>query len=197
MRPAIVLGAAAWVALVVSALAGGLALAADNPVTAGSNFFCDASKTGQVCQTNVTAGDSVTWTVESGAHTITQCTDATFTSCGSGFDSGTLIAAETYSQTFPAAGSTYYHCAFHPTEMRGVIVAAQAATPIPTPSPTQSGTSPTPLATRTPTSAAIPGTGGAPSGGSGNGLVYAMLLAGGAALLASGVSLIAARRRHP
>jgi plastocyanin len=146
------------------------------PVSIGDNWFCNASFAGGTCDTNVSVGDTVQWTsTGSNPHTVTECGDA-FTPCPQpgGFDSGTLNNSQTFSQSFPTAGTYEYQCAIHGSAMQGrIVVAAQQATPSPGPSVTPAGGSPTAAAptaagaataTATGLPAAAPATGGEPSG---------------------------------
>lgn len=103
--------------------------------------------------TNITAGDSVTWSnVQAGVtHTATSDTGV--------WDSGNIAASGTFSQTFPSAGTFPYHCSIHPS-MTGTIVAAAAVSPTvatatASATTTTATTSPTATlaATATPTSA--------------------------------------------
>lgn len=186
MRSGVVL---ALVAIGFAAFSIGTASAKDNAVTVGSLFFCDASKSGQVCETNIAAGDTVTWTVASGSHTVTQCTDATFASCSGGFNSGTLNQAGIYTRTFDSPGSYFYKCAFHPTFMMGKVVVAAAATATPT-------TAPTNVATASPTVApSLPSTGRAPEDSGVAAWLYGLLALGGVLLAGSGLSFALARKR--
>jgi plastocyanin len=166
-------------------------------VNVGDIYFCDPSFAAGVCQTNITAGDTVAWNwVGSLPHSVTQCDDA-FTMCplAGGFDSGTLTGAgSTFSQTFSTPGSFAYQCSVHGAGMRGrVVVAAAQATPTASAGPTQpaqTGTagptaSAAPAATATRSAAApaaVPGTGGGENDG---GLSWPLVLA-----IASGVALI-------
>ena len=109
---------------------------ADTSIDTGSDYFCSHDFEGGNCVTNVTAGETVTWSVSSGIHTVTECADATNCPLSGGFDSGALEEGESYSQTFAQAGTYYYFCSFHPSEMHGTIVVAAAATASPTPEPT-------------------------------------------------------------
>jgi hypothetical protein len=198
MRPDSVLAAIVLNAAIIGFVAPAGTSASNNPVAVGPLWFCDSSQTGQVCQTNIQTGDSVTWTVQTGAgsHTVTQCTDSTFSNCGSGFDSGILSEGGTFTQSFANAGSFYYYCGFHPSQMRGVIVAAQAATPTPSPSPAPGSATPTASAgpTRSPTTAGLPSTGGAPSSGAGASSWEVLAVA--LVLLTTGAwGMTAARRR--
>ncbi len=75
-------------------------------VTIADNSFTPATLT-------VTVGSTVTW-ANSGAlpHTVTDAAGS--------FDSGILLAAETYSRTFTTAGTFAYLCTIHP-EMTGTV----------------------------------------------------------------------------
>lgn len=169
------------------------------PVDAGDFYFCSPSFQGAVCDTTIDAGDTVTWTVSAGTHTVTECDD-TFTTCppAGGFNSGTLNQGQQFSRTFDTAGVFEYHCAFHPIQMRGrvAVLAAQAT---PTPSPAATGTpaaSPAaPAATASPSPAAIPATGGPPAGG--DSASWAMVVLAGflAASGAGALGVVALRRR--
>ena len=166
-------------------------------------YFCDSSHQGPdnpPCDTTVNVGDTVTWNVTTGPHTITQCDDS-FTTCPptGGFDSGTKNSGESFSQTFTTAGTFAYHCNIHPTMMRGriTVMAAQAsgsptATAAGTANPTASAAStaaPTSAGTTTPaasrTAAAVPTTGGDP-GDDGAGWLSLLAIAGGTVLIAGG-----------
>ena len=99
-------------------------------VAVGNFWFCNSSFGGGVCENDglggtVIVGDTVRWTqTSSAAHTVSQCTDGTFTSCSGGFQSGTLTAnsSDQFAETFSQAGTSFYRCNFHPTSMRGRIV---------------------------------------------------------------------------
>lgn len=139
--------------------------AAQVNVDVGNFYFCDQSFQGGVCETTITAGDTIVWSVSAGFHTVTEC-DVNYATCppAGGFDSGTVSQGQQFQRTFDSAGTFYYRCDFHAV-MRGRITvqAIQApTTPTPTPSPT---TAPTMAASATPTRtpAAVPATGGAPS----------------------------------
>lgn len=84
----------------------------------------------------VAAGATVTWT-NTGAipHTVTD-------SAG-GFDSGFLLAGDTYARTFDAAGSFLYLCTIHP-EMTASIVVTGPDGEIPPPPPPVEPTPPPP-----------------------------------------------------
>ncbi len=174
--------------------------AATEQIEAGSNYFCAPSFENGVCTTTITAGDTVTWNIVLGIHTVTEC-DSTYTTCPvtGGFDSGVLEPTETFSQTFDTAGDFAYYCAIHPIEMRGVISVIAAATDTPTPtteatggaSPTSeatSGASPAASPAGMPISGGEPPTDGVP-------LRALVLVVGGALAVAGVASLYSARRR--
>ena len=124
-------------------------------VQMGDLWFCDPSFQNGVCDTTVTAGDTVEWVwVGSQPHTTTECA-GDLDSCGSPhlWDSPVQTGG-TFSFTFDAPGTFLYRCQVHPLEMRGVITVL-APQPTPTPTPTRVA-SPTPGPTPTPTQAVSP-----------------------------------------
>jgi len=178
-------------------------------VNVGDFYFCDASFSGGVCDSNITAGDTVMWQwVGSASHTVTQC-DSTFTTCPpvGGFDSGTMTSG-TFSQTFNTPGSFEYRCNVHTTLMRGRInVAAQQATPTTTAGPTASAgatpspaqasapghtTSPAPIVSAVP--AAVPQTGG-PTADGGTPWVLPLAASSVAVIMGGGTLAVRMRRR--
>ncbi len=161
--------------------------AATVSIEVGDLYFCDVSHQQGVCETTVTAGETVTWNNVSGFHTVTECDD-TFSTCppAGGFDSGSLPTGNSFSHTFSSPGTFEYRCMFHPTDMRGRITVQAAPTPTPTPAPTATpsgSTATSPTTTAAP--AAVPKAGGAPAGGGG-------LNAGATALVVLGGVLLAA-----
>ena len=177
-------------------LSPGSTSAADPTIDAGNNYFCSASFDGSVCETDVTAGDIVTWDVSAGTHTINQCADGNFTGCTSGFDSGIVSAPATFSQTFGTPGTYYYRCNLHPSEMLGKIVVAAAATAAPAPTAAPSSTDQ--AATAAPagkTAVALPSTGGPPGDSSSGSLAYGLLSLAGLLFGAALLSIEFARRR--
>lgn len=189
MRPGIILAVLALAVIGFAASSIGTASAKDNPVAVGNLYFCSEADVARVCETSITVGDTVTWTVASGSHTVTQCTDATFASCSGGFNSGTLNQAGIYTRAFDSPGSYFYNCAFHPTFMMGKVVVAAAATATPT-------TAPTNAATASPTVApSLPSTGGAPEDSGVAAWLYGLLALGGVLLAGSGLSFALARKR--
>lgn len=194
MRRALVsipLAALAFTALGLSATPS----TAQSTIDMGDFYFCDPSFENGVCDSTVAAGSSVTWSVSSGIHTVTQC-DASFTTCppSGGFDSGALTSGNTYSQTFNTPGTFSYWCAFHPTQMRGrILVQAQpTATPTPTATPAAGTATPTP----TTGSAGVPGATDAPAqvpstGGSRGDANPSIALALGLGLMLAGLTAVA------
>lgn len=191
---------AAFLAAGVVWVAAQPAGAVTEQIEAGSNYFCAPSFENGVCTTTVTVGDTVTWNIVLGVHTVTEC-DSTYTTCPvtGGFDSGLLEPPSTFSQTFDTAGDVAYYCAIHPSEMRGVISVVAAATDTPTPTPDATGgASPTSEATAGPSPTASPAvmpiSGGEPL--TDTIPLQALVLAMGGALAVAGVaSLYSARRR--
>ena len=172
-------------------------------VDVGDFWFCNASFSGGVCDTNINAGDTVMWQwVGSAPHTVTQC-GPTFTPCPppGGFDSG-IMTSGSFSQTFNTPGSFEYQCNIHTSQMRGRVnvAAVQQATPTATAGPTTTaGTTPTGGQTTAPgqttaatpvrsaAPAAVPQTGGGPDdGGLPSGLLVAIA---GLALATAGGAL--------
>jgi plastocyanin len=102
--------------VVVAALVGGTALAADQAVTIAGLAFSPASVT-------VSAGDTVTWTNnDQQTHTAT-ADDASWNSGNIAGGGGTK------SVTFTTAGTFPYHCAIHPAMTGSVTVTAAAPAP--------------------------------------------------------------------
>ncbi len=139
----------ALVALVAFAPAGRSASAAGVSVEAGNDYFCSRAFEGAACETDITAGDTVTWNVVAGSHTVTEC-PAGVAACPpkGGFGSGILVDGQTFVHTFDTPGTYAYRCELHTSEMLGKVVVSAAIaspTPSPTPSPTIEPTRPAPL----------------------------------------------------
>ena len=172
-------------------------------IEAGNLYFCDVSHSQVVCETTVTAGDTVTWNNVAGFHTVTECDDS-FSTCppAGGFDSGNLLTGNSFSHTFPSPGVFAYHCTFHPTDMRGRITveAAPTATPTPTAAPTAAptgtGATPTAAPAGSATPAAVPRTGAYPGDAvGGDSSALAFLILGGALVAGAGLTALRAARR--
>jgi len=150
----LVLAATVGVALAACA-PGAVGAQTTTTVQMGDLWFCDPSFQNGVCETTVTAGDTVEWVwVGSQPHTTTECA-GDLDSCGSPhlWDSPVQTGG-TFSFTFDAPGAFLYRCQVHLFEMRGVITVL-APQPTPTPTPTRVA-SPTPGPTPTPTQAVSP-----------------------------------------
>jgi plastocyanin len=181
---------------------------------AAAQTQCEVADPPAQCNMNIEVGDRVEWWTKSPfhdqPHTITECTDNSFTNCGAAVDpinpigdSGQFIggaASDTIRYgpiTFPTAGTFYYQCIIHPATMRGRVVVQAQQTPTPTPGAT---TAPGSTASPTPTQgaaapAAVPAGGGMPTE---SGVSAAVILAfvGIALFMASvGGWLHASRRR--
>ena len=122
-------------------------------VAVGDIWFCNEAFYAGVCETTISAGDTVSWDF-SGAqipHTTTDCgadcDDPTATPL---WDSGITVDGSKFEFTFDTPGTFLYYCAVHPTLQRGRIVVQQDLPP-PTSTPT-----PTPPSTSTPTSPPTP-----------------------------------------
>ena len=182
-----VLGVAAF-----SIASGGSAHAATTQVNVGNYYFCVAADSGSVCETDITAGDAITWSVEEGTHHVVQCTDSSFTACppAGGFDGGNFSTGQTFSHTFATAGTFFYHCSIHPGEMMGKVVVAAAATASPTAAPTAATT-----VAPTATAAKVPSTGGPPASSGADLWAYALLALGMTLLGGSSLAFAFARKR--
>jgi plastocyanin len=190
-----VLGVAAF-----SIASGGSARAATTQVNVGNYYFCSQAFDGSVCETDITAGDTITWSVAAGTHHVVQCADSTYAGCPStgGFDGGNFSTGQTFSHTFATAGTYFYHCAIHPSEMMGKIVVAAAATASPTASPTSAptaGVTAAPTAVPTATAAKVPSSGGPPASGGTDLWEYALLALGMTLLGGSTIAFAFARKR--
>lgn len=194
MSRSLVVAALAVVALAIAAsFAGRTVSAATVAVEGGNNYFCSSAFDGGVCETHVTAGDTVTWTMSGGTHTVTQCS-GDFTACppAGGWDSGILSQGDTYSQTFASAGTYAYRCELHPSQMRGKIVVA-AVTPSPSPVATAGQTNAPADGSTTSTAVALPKTGGASDGGN-DATLYVALALGLGLVVGAALAFTFARR---
>jgi plastocyanin len=186
-----VLGVAAF-----SIASGGLARAATTQVNVGNFYFCEDADQGQVCETDITAGDTITWSVEEGTHHVVQCSDSNFAACppSGGFDGGNFSTGQTFSHTFATAGAYFYNCQIHPAQMMGKVVVAAAATASPT---AAASAAPTVAATAAPTGtpARVPTTGGPPASGGTDLWEYALLALGMTLVGGSGLVFAFSRKR--
>jgi plastocyanin len=95
--------------------------------------LCMSSTPDPTCTATVNEGDSVNWVAPAplavNPHTVTECTDGTWTVCGAGSsapnpieDSGVRFQPGwPYLVQFDDPGTFYYRCEIHPTVMRGAV----------------------------------------------------------------------------
>jgi plastocyanin len=181
----------ACLSLVLVALAvASRPVSADTTVEAGNNYFCSVSFVGSVCEMDITAGDTVTWNLVAGSHTVTECSTG-FTACppAGGFDSGILVDGDAFSHTYNVPGTYPYRCELHTSEMRGTIVVAAATA---SPSPTATQITASEVASTSLSPVALPLTGGAPSNA---GDSWQYILLGLAVFAPSVVAFLVARSR--
>lgn len=194
----------AFVALAAGALAAWSSPAgAQQTVAVGDVYFCSPSFTNGICETTVTAGETVTWDFGGASlpHTTTDCGGDCDNPTGSPlWDSGTLSSG-TFSFTFSTPGTYLYRCDVHPDQMRGRIV-VQAAPDQPTEEPTDGAPEDgdgAPVATTPPTAGDVGGTpkvGSGPSSSPGTAWWIAAATAGLAAF-GAGASAYGLLRRRP
>ncbi len=96
--------------------------------------LCMQANPDSTCTAKIKVGDSVNWVAPAplavNAHTVTECTDPTFTVCGAGTSSPNPIEDSgvrfqpgwPYVVAFNTAGTYYYRCEVHPTVMRGTVM---------------------------------------------------------------------------
>ena len=206
------------IALAGFALSAGSGARAQTTTTiqVGDVWFCSVSSADGVCETTVSAGDTVTWDwVGTLFHSTTACSGSDFATCDAaqGWDSPVQDRGS-FTQTFTTAGTFYYKCLVHPGPpvpgpfMRGAItVLAAEPTPAPTsiptptltpqPSPQVLSAEPTPSAGPAPVDVlpvAVPAGGGEPPSDGGASAPWWWALAAGGLLVA--MSALALRRLH-
>jgi len=81
----------------------------------------------------IAAGDTVTWTLASGSHTVTEGTACTHTT---GFNTAVATVGATFSQTFLTNGTIYYFCIPHCSAFNMVANITVGNGIAPTPAPT-------------------------------------------------------------
>lgn len=173
---------------------------------------CMVADPAAACDAQIHAGDTITWVTANpqaaNVHTVTECTDNTFSVCGAAVDANNPIGDSGNRQispatpptgwpygpvTFTTPGTYYYYCQIHPAVMRGrVVVAAAIQTPTPTPAPTASAP---PTASPTVTPASVPVTGGPASDGGQMSSLAIVAAVTGALLLIGSAGLALKRRR--
>lgn len=184
-------------------------------VPVGDLWFCDSSFENGVCETTVTAGDTVQWDwVGSEIHTTTHCADNLDDCSGPHLWDSPIQASGSFSHTFNTPGSFLYRCQVHPFEMRGVINVVEAAEPTPTAepdAPDEDATQPAPGAlgeveqpsdstdAEAPAAggpAAVPTAGGEPPLGGSSVIWWAVIASGGLLLASASALLLRARSRR-
>jgi plastocyanin len=101
---------------------------------------CESANPPPACDAVIRVGDSITWVAPAplavNPHTVTECTDGTFTTCGAGVAAGNPIedsglrappspgpSGWPYGPIqFSDPGTYYYICVIHPDVMRGRVV---------------------------------------------------------------------------
>ena len=180
------------VVAVLFALSLSSASAATATIAVGDVWYCDSSYQFQVCETAISAGDTVVWDF-SGAnlpHTVTECGASCDTPSGSPlWDSG-IVSDGSFSFTITEPGTYRYYCEVHPAQQRGrIIVTAVEEEPTATsPAPSNGEATATPGAgTATTAPSGVPPTGFGPDNDTSTN-AWAIVLG----LAAAGVSLAAA-----
>lgn len=95
--------------------------------------LCMQANPDPTCTAAIEVGDSIQWVapapLAANPHSVTECTDNTFTVCGAGVaapnpieDSGVRFQPGwPYLVAFNTAGTYYYRCEIHPVTMRGRV----------------------------------------------------------------------------
>jgi plastocyanin len=95
--------------------------------------LCMGATPDPTCTATIAEGDSISWIAPAplavNPHSVTECTDGTWTTCGAGSsspnpieDSGVLFQPGwPYVVAFNDPGTFYYRCEVHPTVMRGAV----------------------------------------------------------------------------
>jgi plastocyanin len=172
-------------------------------IAVGDIWFCAEAFENGVCDTTVTAGDTVVWEFSAAqvVHTVTECG----TTCDSPtltplFDSGMINGgAGPYSYRFTEPGTFLYYCEIHPLQQRGRIIVRQAPAATATSPSVSGGGTNTPAPATTPGvrgGDSLPPTGFGPSSDGGPGRSVLAVAAAGAFLAVSGGAAYALAARH-
>jgi len=186
----------ALAAVVLPAGHEALAQPATTTIHVGDLYFCDPAYENGVCETTVSAGDTVEWQwVGSEMHTATECA-GDFAGCPEPhLWDAPIQNAGSFSFTFDTPGAYLYRCQAHPDQMRGRVTVLTATQPSPSP---QASPQPSPQASpaaQTPTPAAqpagVPTAGGAPPQAGASAYWWLAIVGGG--MLIAAAALLAAR----
>jgi plastocyanin len=103
------------------------------PAHATAQALCMGATPDPTCTARIFPGDSVNWVAPAplavNPHSVTECTDGTWTTCGAGSAPGNPIEDSgvrfqpgwPYVVQFNNTGTFYYRCEIHPTTMRGAV----------------------------------------------------------------------------
>ncbi|MEX2157837.1 MAG: hypothetical protein WEB04_00345 [Dehalococcoidia bacterium] len=181
---------------VSAALLGATAASAQETVTipAGDFYFCAPSYEGGVCETTISAGDTVVWdfSPSRSVHTTTECGTSCDAPTGAPLWNSGFLDSGTFSYTFAQPGTYLYFCRVHPALQRGRIVVQSA--PL---QPTEPGGTPGPTATliaggpTSSTETSLPRTGQGPDA---SGSSWPLLALGVSGAIAAGASAFAYAR---
>lgn len=163
-------------------------------ITVGDTWFCNESFLGNVCEVEVTAGDTVVWDFNGAVlpHTTTECGASCDDPSDSPlWDSDIIADGGTFQFTFVEAGTLLYRCNVHPSQMRGRIV-VQAAPTATQPAPGDGEETAMPTAIQI---SGAPAAGAGPQEGTtGTWWALAVIAAAGATLAGLGAVAYARRR---
>jgi plastocyanin len=192
-----VVAAVSALLVAVVALLGATTASAQETVTipVGDFYFCAPSFEAGVCETTISAGDTVVWdfSASQSQHTTTECGASCDTPASAPLWNSGFLDSGTFSYTFAEPGTYLYFCRVHPVLQRGTIV-VQASPVQPTEPPIPNGI-PTTSSPQTSTPAAgLPRTGGGPNA-EGGPLPLVALVVAGAISLGAGAFVYARGRR--
>jgi len=117
--------AAAFLLTVAFVTQQSTAFAATTTVGVGDFFFCDATFENGVCETTISAGDTVVWDFDGATqpHTTTECgADCDAPTDTPLWDSWLIVDGSTFQYTFDEPGIYLYCCQVHPFLQRGTII---------------------------------------------------------------------------
>ncbi len=101
------------------------AIADSTTIQVGDIWFCNTTFENGVCETTISAGDTVVWDFDGTIqpHTTTACGASCDGPTASPlWDSGLIGAGSTFEYTFTEPGTFLYYCQVHPFLQRGRII---------------------------------------------------------------------------